>query len=466
MPFGLVSSETIDDYWSQNVRRKIFYAYPNGTAPLTGLLSLTTSEDTPYPTFGWQEERWMEIRTQTVQGPNPSGSKTGPFAIAGTTGPSGDTNGKFSLNQWDTVRIYVQDASQFGIDASVKLFGLGTDATGPVATASTDVAGRITSTDTTPNANYIEISVTLAYANLLNVAATSNSLYLILMGSAYAEGSRSRSGTIVFPSEIFNNTQIFKTPFEMTRTALKEPTKYDKTGAYKDMAKTNGINHLAGLERTLFFGERAKTTAVDPETGSTVSRRFAGGLRWFLDQWEQGTMYGQQDVSGQTDYVQYTNKRVIKLAGKTINKTTFNLLMARLFERTNNTSWDKLCLCGPEYLAKIADVFERQIQYTSMRDEGFDGFNFEMVKHQSNSGTVYYKQHPLFTSPEMRNSAFYVDLGYLGYRPLSDTDTDIQPMIQLPDADKRKDQWLTECGFEIRFPEANMYVENLGGVTL
>jgi hypothetical protein len=79
---------------------------------------------------------------------------------------------------------------------------------------------------------------------------------------------------------------------------------------------------------------------------------------------------------------------------------------------------------------------------------------------------VFYKQHPLFTSPEMRASAFYIDLGYVGYRPLSDSDTDIQPMIQLPDADKRKDQWLTECGFEYRFPEANMYVENLGGITL
>jgi hypothetical protein len=39
-------------------------------------------------------------------------------------------------------------------------------------------------------------------------------------------------------------------------------------------------------------------------------------------------------------------------------------------------------------------------------------------------------------------------------------------MIQLPDADKRKDQWLSECGFEVRFPEANMYVEALGGITL
>jgi hypothetical protein len=54
----------------------------------------------------------------------------------------------------------------------------------------------------------------------------------------------------------------------------------------------------------------------------------------------------------------------------------------------------------------------------------------------------------------------------MGYRPLTDSDTDIEKMIQAPDADKRKDQWLTEAGFEIRFPEAFMYVEDLGGITL
>jgi hypothetical protein len=220
------------------------------------------------------------------------------------------------------------------------------------------------------------------------------------------------------------------------------------------------------IERAAFFGESAYTTTVDPDTGQTVPRRFTGGLRWFLDQWEIGTSYGQANVSAAAVWQTTPNKRVIKLGGTTITKADFNLLMARLFERTNNTSWDKLCLCGPEYLAKVADVFERQLQFNSLRDEGFDGFNFKLVRHLSNSGEVYYKQHPLFTSSEMRTSAFYIDLGYVGYRPLSDSDTDIQPMIQLPDADKRKDQWLTECGFEFRFPEANVYVENLGGITL
>ena len=187
---------------------------------------------------------------------------------------------------------------------------------------------------------------------ILNAAAT-NGKNVVLIGTAYAEGARSGTGGVVFPYEILNNTQIFKTPYEMTWTALKEPLKYDKTGAYKDMSKSNGIKHLASVERAAFFGERAKTTTVDPDTGQTVPRRFTGGLRWLRINGSRDRLWttGRQHGCGLADS---PNKRVIKLGGTTITKGDFNLLMARLFERTNNTSWDKLCLCGPEYLAKVA----------------------------------------------------------------------------------------------------------------
>ena len=462
MPFGLISSEQIDDYWSQNTRRKVFYAYPNGTAPLTGLLSMMESEMTPQPSFGWNEERWTETATKTAANPSAAANKDGPFTGAGNTIAAGDANGKLTVAQFGGSRIYVVDASMFQINDVVKIFGIPfTTGAGPAATGSTDLLGRVT----TVGAGYMELEAVSAWTGVLN-AATGNGKMVVLSGSAWAEGARTGTGGAVLPYEILNNTQIFKTPYEMTRTALKEPLRYDKTGAYKDLSKSNGIKHLASIERAAFWGERAKTTTVDPDTGTTVPRRFTGGLRWFLDEWERGTAYGQPDVSAAADWKTAPNKRVIKLGGTTITKSDFNSLMARLFERTNNTSWDKLCLCGPEYLAKVADMFERQIQFTSLRDEGFEGFNFKLTRHASNSGEVFYKQHPLFASAEMRNSAFYLDLGYIGYRPLLDSDTDIQPMIQLPDADKRKDQWLTECGFEFRFPEANLYVENLGGITL
>lgn len=463
MPLGLISSEQIDDYWVRNTRRRIFYAYPNGTAPLTGLLSLMENKDTPLPEFGWNEERWAAIKTQTSTSGQPTANLV--FYQGGGTTTLGSPA---TITAFLSIRMYVDDASMFQVDDTIVIFNL--DCTGSVTR---DLAGRVTATNTS-GADYIEFDTTHALdVTVLNGSDANEAKYVYLTGSAYAEGARSRTGRQTFPSEIKNYTQIFKTPFELTRTALKEPLTYDKTGAYKDVAKTNGINHLSQIEFSAFFGQRAKTTAVDPDTGQTVRRGFTGGLRWYLDQWELGSVsaggafdYGQPDVHAQTDFSTYTTKRVIKLGSTTITRTQFNTLMGNLFARTNSSDWSKLCLCGPGYLGKVTDMFERQIQWTSLRNEGFDGFDFKLVWHRSNAGDVYYKTHPLFNDPIMNNSAFYVDLGYMGYRPLTDSDTDIQPMIQLPDADKRKDQWLTECGFEIPFPEAFMYVENLGGITL
>lgn len=460
MPLGLISSEQIDDYWVQNTRRRIFYAYPNGTAPLTGLLSMMETKDTPLPEFGWNEERWAAISTQTTGGPTTNVI----FYTAGTTTPVADP---YTIVAFTAIRMYVDDASMFQLDDVITIFSL------DLTSGTADLNGRVTAVNTS-GTDYIEFEpLNVPASTLQNTATDNDNKYVYLIGSAYAEGSRSRTGRQRFPSEIKNYTQIFKTPFELTRTALKEPVKYDKTGAYKDVAKGNGIDHLSQIEFSAFFGRRNKTTATDDDTGQTVRRGFTGGIRWFLDQWEKGSVanggafdYGQPDVSAQTDFSTYTTKRVIKLGGSTITRTQFNTLMSNLFARTNSTDWSKLGLCGPGYLGKVADMFERQIQWTSLRDSGFDGFDFELAWHRSNAGSVYYKTHPLFNDPIMNNSCFYVDLGYMGYRPLTDSDTDIQTMIQLPDADKRKDQWLTEAGFEIPFPEAFMYVESLGGITL
>lgn len=461
MALGLIGSEALDDYWVANTRRRIFYAYPNGAAPLTGLLSLMEVKDTPLPEFTWNEERWSAIKTTTAAGP----TSTVNFYLTGTTTTAG-TPATFTAAQ--VVRSYMTDCSEFQIDDTVKFFSL------DMTSGTVDLAGRVTLVQKATSPYYIEFAVTIApVSTILNSASANIGKYVYVMGSAYAEGSRSRTGRYRFPSTAKNYTQIQKTPFELTRTALKEPLKYDRSGAYKDISKTNGINHLSQIELTAFFGERLQTTAVDDDTGATVRRGLTGGLRWYLDQWELGSVssggafdYGQAKVSDQTDWVTYTNKRVIKLGAATITKSQFGELNSRLFERTNSTDYSKLCLCGPGYMAKVADFFERQLVRTSLRDEGFAGFNFKLTMHSGNAGDVYYKVHPLFNDPIMRNSAFYVDLGYMGYRPLTDSDTDIQAMIQLPDADKRKDQWLTEYGFEIPFPEAHMYVENLGGITL
>lgn len=455
MALGLTSSEQIDDYWALNNRRRIFYDYPNGPAPLTGLLSLAETDFTPYPEFKWEEKRYLGIQTTTAGGP----TATVPFYLTGTTTTAGTPA---TVTAGQVLRVYVDSAAELQLDDNLVIFGV------DMTAGSVDLAGVVTDVNTT-GADYVEIRVTEApVSTLLNSSSANISKYVVKAGSAFAEGARSRTGRILFPYELGNYTQIHKTAFEMTRTALKEPTKYDKTGAYADMFKTNGIDHLAGLEYNLFFGRKGQTTTPDPDTGTVVSRRMSGGLRYFLDLYERGTAYGLTDISAQTDWRTYTRKRVIKLAAATISGADWNEIESRAFEKTFSSDWSKIWLCGSGFFNKISSYYEGKIQFTSLRDEGFDGFNFKFNKIETNSGTSYFKVHPLFNDPNMpfmKNSAFCVDLATLFWRPLTDSDTDVQKMIQLPDADKRKDQFLTEGGGEFRYPEANLYVENLGGIT-
>jgi hypothetical protein len=467
MPLGLESSEQLDNFWSQNSRRRVFYSYPNGTAPLTGFLSLADPDNTSHPQYGWNEERWIQRRTVTITGPTANNV----FYTAGGAESSGNT---FTPTAGTTYRMYVYDADQFQLDDMVKVHNLNIAAT----SVRTEISGLVvTKGETVGTGDYIEIKVIASAEGAVtnNSATLTVGLPVVHAGSAFAEGSRSRTGRYRFPSEIFNYTQIFKTAWEMTGTALKEPTKYDKTGDYKNQLKKNGIDHLAGMEWAFLFGDRRTEAVEDPDTGSTVRRGYVGGALWFLKQWEKGSVgnggafdYRENatDVTAQTDYRAYPDKRIIRLGSTSISKDDFEAIEALPFERTNSTEFCKLCLCGPGYIGKVNARYGKDVQVTQLRGEQYEGWDFKMTKRTSLTGDVYYKMHPLFNNPEMRNSAFYIDLGYIKYRPMEDRDTDIMPLIQLPDADKRKDQYLTEAGLEFPYPEAHMFVGDLGSISL
>ncbi len=460
MPLGLISSENTDNFWSDNARRKIFFSHPNGTAPLTGLLSLADTEETPMPEFSWFEERFVSKRTTTAAGPTANTV----FYTTGTTTTAGAT---FTPTAGTTYRIYLTSVSELQTDDVIVIHRL------VMGSSTIEVQFRIVSV----GATFVEaMAINTAPAAVTNNASTGVGLQVVLAGSAFAEGSRSRSGRYKYPSQIPNYTPIFKTAFEMTRTSLKAPLIYDKSGDYKNQLRKNGIDHMAGIEWSLFFGNRRSETATDPDTGETVSRRFMGGLLWYLKQWEKGTISnggafdyrpsGATDLTTETDWVTYRDKRIIRLGGTAVSLDQFNEIEALPFQKTNSNDFCKLCLAGPGYIQKINSRLGKEVQVTQLRGEQYSGFDFKVTQRNGINGETYYKSHPLFNETEMYNSAFYIDLGHLKFRPLSDSDTDIQQMIQLPDADKRKDQYLTEAGFEIAFPESCMFVDNLGGITL
>lgn len=460
--FGLVSSQSLDGKQSLNARRKVFYQYPNGAAPLMGLLSMMDEESSDKAEFGWEEERALTFCQVTAQA-NSAGPFTDTSGSAGAVGTDLTAAG-WSKSAGDTIRVKLadleviqeRDAIQFrhvpGTSSSFKTFN-----------------GIVTAVYTAHNT--IDVMLSEAVANALN-NTTANGINVIMVGSAVAEGERSKTGFQTWPMDVSNYTQIHRHAFNFSRTALKAGLKFDSSGVYKTKAKKNQLKHMYALERAAMFGVRSKTTGLTNADGETTVRRTSGGLLWFLKQWEKGntTNGGAFDYrpSGSdistSDWKTTDDKRVIDVNG-TCSKDEFELLIERVFKYTSDGSFEKLCLCGGGIISAFNKFVDREaLRCTKLSVK--ETYGMDLVTWESPHGTIHFKSHPLLTqAPGMNNSGFIIDMGNLVYTPLNDSDTNLLKNRQSNDYDGRKDEWLTECGLEIRFPESHMFIDRLTGIT-
>lgn len=461
MALGLTTTSTLQNFWSKNTRRCIIRAYPNGGAPLNALLSLSNrDESTPSPEFSWQEDRWKSRRALTIAGATANAPfyddsnnvlSTG-FNLTGSTSGGGTT-----------LRVYIS-SEEFQVNDVVGIYGV------TIAAGKTLIQGRITNKGTSGGKHYIDISNELATTSVTNASAVQIGLHVVLNSTAYAEGSRSKKGTYKFPTLVSNYTQIQKTVFDLTRTALKQPLEYNETGDYKERAYQAGIEHMVLWERAFLFGNRSAVSTTNESSDPTILRQ-TGGLRWALRQWEKGSVaagglfeYGESDVSA-ADWRSTPSKRLIDLSSATITGRELERLFGYAFEKQVSHDFDKLVFVGPDAWTNIAAFYGNRVQMTCLADEGFEGFNFKMQSVVTSGGTLHFKQHPLFaSSPELRSSVYVIDMGCPRWMPLTDSDTIIQENVQDNDADIRKDMYLTEAGFEWNVPESCMIIDNLGAI--
>lgn len=439
---GLLSSESFSAQRFTNYRRKVFYDYPNGAAPLTGILSMLEGEDTNDPKYSWFEKRYNEQKTDTAS----QGSSKGPFLTSG----GADAGDPFTWTADTSYIVCVDSNARFRVNHVVKI---------PVTTGSTtltDLKGIVTSIATTGK---ITVRAINTVASVDNGATNENvDKEVLVIGSAYMEGSTDVSSQIYdLPTEHYNYTQIFRTPFSFTGTAIKTSAKFDATGPYQDKAKQTGIDHNIEIERSILFGHRS--TYIDPTSGLPI--RTFGGILWYLAQWEAGSDYGNTAATADTD----DNKRIIVNSGGTLNEKTYNGYLERLFRKTNNRANEKLVLCGSGFLNVIDQLYKSKSVLNASLPMT-ETYGMDVVAHRVPFGTVYYKTHPLFNeNPTLRYNALFLDVQFMRWRKFPGRDTDILKNRQPNDADYRKDEWFTEGGFELQFPESNMYLQNVTDYT-
>lgn len=447
--FGLVTSESLAAYREKDFRRRIFYEYPDGSFPVTGLLSLAPTEETVDPEFSHWEKRMIPVATKTVS----QGSNKGPILNAA----GADAGDPVNITVGTTYQLCVAGAGRFREGSVIMLL----NATKGQGASYVNVYGRVTSIDTTSSPQRLVFKAIETTNGVDNGTTNENvGVSVIQIGTAFHEARERVVGeSVEHPVKVTNYTQIFRTPFSMSRTALKNPLYYDKTGKYKDAAKEALFNHMTSLEYAFLFGRKREepgTGQIDTTTGSGLPLRFTGGLIYFLELWESG-FYMPVDAANDAS----PDKRIIENASGTLSEAVYDTYIERLFSRGSKRSAERLCVCGSGFLGVVNRIFKNSTQLNT-RIPSTEAYGMKVVEHVTPFGQIYYKTHPLFDlDPEMRYWGFFIDVWSLKYRPLSDSDTKLLKMRQPPDADYRKDEWFTEAGVQVMFPERCMLIKNV-----
>lgn len=438
---GLLGTQAFAATRFKNIRRSVYYFYPNGAAPLTGLLTMLPEEDTNDPEFFFWEKRKNAQRTTLVA------NVTGPFADVNNN----DLANPFNATVGQLIHIAVTDSSFIRIGHVVRVTNAAINAGNP-----TDVVGIVTNTFGTTTPQRVEVQINKAVSSIDNGGTNNIGAELLVIGSAFSQGSLNISqGIYNVPVKVGNFCQIFRTPFSMTRTAMRTAVQYDESGAYRDLAKENSIYHMTEMEKGFLFGWEA----IQINGVTQLPTYTTGGILWYLAQWELGTVYGNSPTAivNDTD----DQKRIISNTASTLTESQLDGYYERLFRVTNNVANEKLAFVGSGFLNVLNQLYKSKAVFNSdipMEDT----YGMNVTRHRTPFGDVYYKTHPLFSeNPTLRFNGLFLDIHNLKYRYVQGGDTDLLKNRQPNDADYRTDEWLSECGLELRMPESHLYLQNV-----
>ena len=219
-----------------NFREAILWLNPNGSAPLTALLSKTAEEAVDDPQFSWFEEKLEPLRVRI------------------------NFNAGFSTT-----------------DTTLTIAGNGLLC----------VPGMVfqveRSESTTYDNEHIMISSVTSDTQIVvkrGVAGTGaapipNNTWLTCLGTAYPEGTDKPAYASRNPIRKYNYCQIFETAMGITWTAQKT---YARTGdPWKNEKRRKMFDHAVQMEFAFIFGKPYE------DTSGPQPVRFTGGLRHFIE---------------------------------------------------------------------------------------------------------------------------------------------------------------------------------------
>lgn len=373
----------------KNFRETILWRQPNGQAPITGLLSKMSEEKVDDPEFNWWEEELTAVRL-IVNGAIPTTTNT-VFVV--------------SANALMLVPGDVLLAENAAADLASSPFEI--------------VQVNGVASDTT-------FDVVRARAGT-SAAAIINGAGLTRIGTVFAEGTTSPNVSNRNPTKKTNYCQIFKTAYEITRTARKTRT---RTGdPVKNDKKRRMFDHSVSMEFAFLFSK-----PIEYPTGGSNNKplRYTGGIRHFI-------------TSNVTVFT------------TTPTETTFLNAVQPVFDFDGGGGNERIMFMGNGAATSLNKLAKSGMQVNV--DEVVKLYGMQLQRWLIPQGTLLLRTHPLMNAhARYTYSIFIMDPTAMKYRYIDDTT--FQDNIQANDADETKGQWLGECGLEFRHERTMGYLGN------
>ena len=409
----------------ENWRETILYLYPNGSAPLTAIMSKLRDEKTDDPVFHWWTKT-LPTQSATVTGRYTDAACTAAYADSGA---AGDTL-YFTMSATHLThfrvghQVMLRDASHYDVDVN----GLVTS----VNTGTTSIGVRLLEADN-------------------NGASTdlSDCDTALIIGSANPEGANMPDAISYDPTEWSNYTQIMRTPLSITRTARR--TRLRTGEAYREAKRECLELHSIEMEKTFLWGYKSSITGSNGKPQRTTM-----GLIRALQYGSDGT----SNVGISDSY-----KLNSTYSGDTWLQTGKDWLDIYLEQIFRYGRTEKMCFCGSGAMLGINRLAETY--GTIQLQTGAQAYGIKVAEWITPFGTIYLKTHPLFSyEATNRYSMVIFEPQDIIYRFVDDTAFYSEKSDQQNTGWTRRDgtdeEYLTEAGLEYHHPIGWGYLNGVG----
>lgn len=246
---------------------------------------------------------------------------------------------------------------------------------------------------------------------------------LVIIGNVNEEFAGMRTMKTTGQTPMFNYTQIWRTPFGVSRTAQKTKLYGPSELSYQQMKK--GVEHKKDIERSLIFGERKE------DVSGSHPKRATGGMLSFLT----ANNYDAGGLLTQSEFDNNISEVVFKYGSK--DKILY--ASSRLLSVINGWALGKLMI------DQTAKQFGLSV-YKYITPFG----NYNIINGMNTLEGAVYGAYGIVIDPEN-----------IKFRPLEGSDTTLRTNIQANDADGRIDEYLTEGGLEVRMKETHAVITGI-----